>query len=62
MKYQVDPENQADHEIGLEIIRILQLKPKRENGRIDTVHGDKNPCGLTRTLRDLLAKAEGRAE
>ena len=51
----VAPQDQADHELGLEIIRVLGLKRKRENGRIETSHGDKNPCGLARTLRHLSA-------
>ena len=51
----VAPQDQADHELGLEIIRVLGLKRKRANGRIETSHGDKNPCGLARTLRDLSA-------
>ena len=54
-KHTVEPENQADHELGLEIIRVLGLKRKRDNGRVETSHGDKNPCGLTRTLRSLSA-------
>lgn len=49
----VAPEDQADHEIGLEIIRVLELTRKRNNGRVETTHGEKNPCGLTRTLRHL---------
>ncbi len=49
----ITPQDQADHEIGLEIIRVLGLKRKRENGRVETTHGDKNPCGLARTLRAL---------
>lgn len=52
-KYTVAPEDQQDHEIGLEIARVLGLKAKRENGRFDTAHGDKSPCGLARTLRAL---------
>ena len=49
----IDPENQTDHAIGLEIIRVLNLKRKRDNGRVKTTHGDKNPCGLSRTLRAI---------
>lgn len=49
----IDPENQADHEKGLEIIRVLNLRRKGDNGRIDTTQGDKNPCGLARTLRAI---------
>ena len=52
-QYTVAPEDQADHEIGLEIARVLGLKAKRDNGRYDTTQGDKNPCGLARTLRSL---------
>ena len=52
-KYTVAPEDQQDHEIGLEIARVLGLKAKRDNGRFETAHGDKNPCGLARTLRAL---------
>lgn len=55
----VDPKDKADHELGLEIIRILSLKRKRENGRVDTTQGDKNPCGLARTLRALFEKDGG---
>lgn len=50
-------EDLADHETGLEIIRVLNLRRKRDNGRVDTTHGDKNPCGLTRTLRHLCDPA-----
>jgi hypothetical protein len=52
----IDPENQADHEIGLEIIRVLGLRRKRDNGRVETTHGDKTPCGLARTVRSLAAE------
>ncbi len=51
----VAPQDEADHALGLEIIRVLGLKRKRSNGRIETTHGDKNPCGLARTLRHLSA-------
>jgi hypothetical protein len=51
----IAPQDQADHELGLEIIRVLGLKRKRDNGRIETTHGDKNPCGLARTVRQLSA-------
>jgi hypothetical protein len=49
----IAPENLADHAIGLEMIRVLKLRRKRDNGRVETTHGDKNPCGLARTVRDL---------
>ena len=49
----IEPDNLADHLIGLEIIRVLNLRRKRSNGRVETTHGDKTPCGLSRTLRDL---------
>jgi hypothetical protein len=49
----IAPEDLADHEIGLEMIRVLKLRRKRDNGRVETTHGDKNPCGLARTVRDL---------
>jgi hypothetical protein len=55
MKDTVAPQDQTDHELGLEIISVLGLKRKRDNGRINTSHGGKNPCGLTRTLRYLSA-------
>jgi hypothetical protein len=55
MKETIEPQDQADHDLGLEIVRVLQLRRKHDNGRIETTHGDKNPCGLTRTLRDLSA-------
>jgi hypothetical protein len=51
----VQTQDEADHALGLEIIRVLQLKRKRDNGRIETTHGDKNPCGLARTVRHLSA-------
>jgi hypothetical protein len=49
----IAPENLADHAIGLEMIHVLNLRRKRDNGRVETTHGDKNPCGLARTVRDL---------
>ena len=49
----IAPENQADHEIGLEMIRVLKLRRKRDNGRVETTHGDKTPCGLARTVRSI---------
>ena len=49
----IAPHDQADHETGLEIIRVLKLRRKRDNGRIETTQGDKNPCGLARTVRAL---------
>ena len=49
----IAPGNQADHEIGLEMIRVLKLRRKHHCGRIDTTHGDKTPCGLARTVRGL---------
>jgi hypothetical protein len=52
--YTVAPEDQADHEIGLELIRVLNLRIKRDNGRVETSHGDKYPCGLARTIRHLV--------
>jgi len=52
----IAPENKTDHEIGLELIRVLKLRRKRENGRVETTHGDKTPCGLARTLRALAAE------
>jgi hypothetical protein len=54
----IAPENLADHEIGLEMTRVLKLRRKRDNGRIETTHGDKTPCGLARTLRALDKDAE----
>lgn len=54
-------QDQADHDKGLEIIRVLQLRRKRDNGRVETTHGDKNPCGLARTLRALADDGELRA-
>jgi hypothetical protein len=51
----IAPQDQADHELGIEIIRVLELKRKRDNGRIETTHGDKNPCGIARTVRQLSA-------
>lgn len=53
--YTPEPQDQADHDLGIEIARVLQLKRKRKNGRIETTHGDKNPCGLARTVRALSA-------
>jgi hypothetical protein len=55
MKDTVAPQDQADHELGLEIIRVLGLKRNRSNGRIETTHGNKNPCGIARTMRHLSA-------
>lgn len=52
-KYTVAPEDLEDHEIGLEVARVLGLRAKKANGRFDTSHGDKNPCGLARTVRHL---------
>jgi len=49
----ISPENQADHEIGLEMIRVLKLRRRREDGHIETTHGGKTPCGLARTVRSL---------
>lgn len=49
----IAPHDQTDHETGLEIIRVLNLRRKRDNGRIETTHGDKSPCGLARTVRGL---------
>jgi hypothetical protein len=51
----IAPQDQADHDLGLELIRVLRLKRKRDNGRIETTHGDKTPCGLARTVRHLSA-------
>lgn len=59
--YIVAPEDQEDHEKGLEIARVLGLKPKKENGRFDTTYGDKNPCGLARTLRRVLEQPKDAA-
>ncbi len=58
----IAPEDQEDHKLGLEIIRVLGLKRKRENGRVETTHGDKNPCGLARTLRFLSESKESSAD
>lgn len=52
------PEDWEDDEIGEELIKLLGLKVKRDNGRIETSEGDKSPCGLTRTIR---AKLEGKS-
>jgi hypothetical protein len=49
----VAPENREDHELGLEIIRVLGLRRSKITGRVETTQGDKTPCGLTRTLRHL---------
>jgi hypothetical protein len=49
----IAPEYLADHAIGLEMIRVLNLRRKRDNGRVETTHGDKNPCGLARTVRSI---------
>jgi hypothetical protein len=55
MKYNINIEDAPDHEIGLEIMRVLNLKGDKINGRVQTTHGDKNPCGLARTVRNLSA-------
>lgn len=52
-EYKVSEEDMPDHIKGLEIIRLLGLKVRRDNGRVETTHGDKNPCGLARTLRHV---------
>jgi hypothetical protein len=54
----IETANYDDHLLGLEIIRVLGLRRKRSNGRIETTHGDKTPCGLSRTLRDLTQNNE----
>lgn len=55
MKYNINIEDAPDHEIGLEIMRVLNLKGDKGTGRVQTTHGDKNPCGLARTVRHLSA-------
>jgi hypothetical protein len=49
----IEPDNYTDHLIGLEVIRVLGLRRNRSNGRVETTHGNKTPCGIARTLRDL---------
>jgi len=43
-----------------EMFRVLRpgLKVKRSNGRIETTHGDKNPLGLYRTVKDIVRSEE----
>ena len=56
MKYNINTEDVPDHEMGLEIMRVLNLKGDKRNGRVQTTHGSKNPCGLARTIRHLSAE------
>jgi len=51
--YTVEESDKADHESGLELIRVLRLKKQRHNGRYDLTHGDKTPCGVFRTVRGI---------
>lgn len=43
--------DRVDHEIGIAIILLLNLKRSPENGRVYTEYGDKTPAGLARMLR-----------
>ena len=49
------PKDWDDDEIGEAIIKLLGLKVKRSNGRVQTSEGDKSPCGLTRTIRAAMS-------
>jgi hypothetical protein len=46
---------------AIEMFRVLRpaLKIKRENGRIETTHGDKNILGFYRTIKDIISKEAG---
>jgi hypothetical protein len=57
--YTVEESDKADHESGLELIRVLRLKKQRHNGLYDLTHGNKTPCGVFRTVRGLcMSQAE----
>lgn len=51
-KLETMTENQ-EIELGLKIIRILNLKVKK-NGRVNTTQGDKTPLGLFRTINGIV--------
>jgi hypothetical protein len=54
-KYTVEPKDQEDHLLGLEIARVLGLKPDKKTGYYKTTHGRKNPCGLKRTIDSIIS-------
>ena len=61
--YTVEESDKADHESGLELIRVLRLKKQRHNGLYGLTHGNKTPCGVFRTVRGLcMSHAELHAE
>jgi hypothetical protein len=59
-KYNVAPEDQEDHEMGLLLAEALGLKPKRDTGYYQTGWGTKTAVGLTRTIKAVIDKAEGK--
>jgi len=42
-----------DELIGNKLIEVLQLKLK-QNGRVDTSWGDKNPVGLAQVVKRII--------
>ena len=50
-------EVQTSEAIGNEIARVLLLE-KNENGRYDTVFGERYPLGLGRTVRHIVVNIE----
>ena len=46
-------EQEADAAIRLFEVLKPALRIKRENGRIETMHGDKSILGFCRTVKDL---------
>jgi hypothetical protein len=40
--------------IGQQLIVVLGLKVKGENGRVDTSWGDKTPLGLAKTIKRII--------
>lgn len=50
--------DERDDFIGGHVLNLLMLRKKRENGRIDTLDGDKTARGLARTLRRYLSNSD----
>jgi len=48
-----DPPINRDSAAGVEIIKLLSLKVKK-NGRVDTAWGDKTPYGLVQVIKRIL--------
>jgi len=50
----VQRESELYTELGNTLIHVLQLPIKTDNGRVDTVWGDKTPEGLARTVIRII--------